>query len=83
MKERRAKDWAHAAAIDARGLQCPLPVLKARKALLALNPGECLLVEATDPMAAVDFPHFCMESGHRLVKSGTDGATLRFLIERT
>lgn len=83
MKESKSTDWAHAAAIDTRGLQCPLPVLKARKALLALEPGECLLVEATDPMAAVDFPHFCSESGHRLVNTGTDGPTLLFLIERT
>lgn len=82
MTERNTTDWAHAVALDARGLQCPLPVLKARKALLALQPGERLLVEATDPMAAIDFPHFCEESGQSLVNSGTDGAILRFLIER-
>jgi tRNA 2-thiouridine synthesizing protein A len=82
MKETEPRGWAHAAALDARGLQCPLPVLKARKALLALRPGERLLVEATDRMAAIDFPHFCGESGHRLVASETESETLRFLIEK-
>jgi tRNA 2-thiouridine synthesizing protein A len=44
--------------------------------------GQRLLVEATDPMSAIDFPHYCSESGHRLVASGTTGPILRFLIER-
>lgn len=68
--------------LDARGLACPLPVLKARKALQRLAPGARLLVEATDPMAAIDIPHFCEESGHRLVEQETRGEVLRFLIER-
>jgi tRNA 2-thiouridine synthesizing protein A len=76
-------DWSHDAAVDARGLACPLPVLKARKALLGLAPGERLVVEATDRMAAIDLPNFCRETGHRLVAADTVGATLRFLIERT
>jgi tRNA 2-thiouridine synthesizing protein A len=75
-------DWIHAAAVDARGLACPLPVLKARKALLALAPGQRLLIEATDRMAAIDVPHFCNESGHRLIATEASGQTLRFLIER-
>jgi tRNA 2-thiouridine synthesizing protein A len=74
--------WAHAAHVDARGLQCPLPVLRARKAFLALRPGERLLLEATDPMAAIDVPHYCGESGDRLVASDTEGEVLRFLIEK-
>jgi tRNA 2-thiouridine synthesizing protein A len=68
--------------VDASGLQCPLPVLKARKALLGMAPGEKLLVIATDPMAAIDIPHFCAETGHRLVASSSGGGTHRFLIER-
>jgi len=75
--------WSCAATLDARGLRCPLPVLRARKLLLALKDGQRLLVEATDPMAAIDFPHFCSESGHRLVSTKRDGATLCFLIEKT
>ena len=82
MKQSASTDWTHAAALDARHLRCPLPVLKARKALAAMTTGERLLVEATDPMAAVDFPHFCSESGHRLVASEKSGARLRFLIEK-
>lgn len=75
-------DWNHSAMLDARGLRCPLPVLQARKRLLALEDGQRLLVEATDPMAAIDFPHFCDEAGHGLIASQTDGPILRFLIEK-
>jgi len=82
MKERTVAPWTYKTAIDARGLQCPLPVLKARKALLAMGEGERLLVETTDPMAAIDFPHYCDESGNRLIASDTDDSILRFLIER-
>jgi tRNA 2-thiouridine synthesizing protein A len=68
--------------IDARDLACPLPVLKARKLLRQLAAGQLVLVEATDPMAALDIPHLCNEDGHRLVASDKDGKLLRFLIER-
>lgn len=50
--------------LDARGLLCPLPVLKARKALSALPSGAVLAVVADDPAAIVDIPHFCAEQGH-------------------
>jgi tRNA 2-thiouridine synthesizing protein A len=50
--------------IDAIGLLCPLPVLRARKALQALPPGAVLRVLASDPAAVVDLPHFCAQSGH-------------------
>ena len=55
------------AELDARGLLCPLPVLKARKRLAALAPGAVLRVVADDPAARVDIPHFCAEAGHALV----------------
>jgi tRNA 2-thiouridine synthesizing protein A len=55
------------AELDARGLRCPLPVLKARKRLAALSPGQVLRVLADDPAALVDIPHFCAEQGHALV----------------
>ena len=63
--------------LDARGLLCPLPVLKARKRLTQLKPGECLTLYADDPAAIVDVPHFCVESGHELLESssGLDAQT--------
>jgi tRNA 2-thiouridine synthesizing protein A len=59
------KTWT--AELDASGLLCPLPVLKARKRLGALAPGEVLRVVADDPAALIDIPHFCAEQGHGLV----------------
>lgn len=56
------------ATIDARGLRCPLPVLRLRKRLADIAAGECLELLADDPAAAVDVPHFCAESGHELVE---------------
>lgn len=50
--------------IDAIGLLCPLPVLKARKRLLAMAAGQVLRLEASDPAAVIDVPHFCSEVGH-------------------
>ncbi len=70
------------ATLDARNLACPLPVLRARKRLAGLRPGARLLVEATDPMAAIDIPHMCREDGHRLLASESGAGILRFLIER-
>jgi len=53
--------------LDVRGLQCPLPVLKARKKMLSMQPGATLIVETTDPASVIDFPHYCNESGHELI----------------
>ena len=66
----------------AKGMKCPLPVLRARKAMQALPPGGLLRVEATDPGADKDFAHFCAATGHLLVESGRDGDVLRFLIRK-
>jgi tRNA 2-thiouridine synthesizing protein A len=55
------------AELDARGLLCPLPVLKARKRLMALAPGQMLRVVTDDPAALVDVPHFCAEQDHKLM----------------
>ncbi len=68
--------------IDTSGLACPLPVLKARKALNAMAPGERLALTATDPLAAIDIPHFCDEAGHSLIESGERDGVLSFVIER-
>ena len=55
--------------IDARGLLCPLPVLRLRKSLLALPPGACVTLIATDRAAMIDVPHFCAQSGHILIET--------------
>jgi tRNA 2-thiouridine synthesizing protein A len=55
------------AEVDAAGLLCPLPVLKARKRLLLMAPGQVLRLIATDAMAVVDVPHFCTEAGHEIL----------------
>ena len=54
---------------DARGMKCPLPVLKARKLMKDLRAGDILEVQATDPGAPSDFRHFCETTGHRLLDS--------------
>ena len=69
--------------LDAQGLLCPLPVLKARKRLKAMEPGAVLRVLATDPAAVIDIPHFCTESGHELIGSGEIGDAQFYLIRRS
>ena len=68
--------------LDCQGLLCPLPVLRARKRLIAMAPGAVLRVTATDPMAQIDLPHFCAEAGHALLTSTTAGPVTTFLIRR-
>ena len=68
--------------LDVTGRLCPLPVLKARKVLQSMAPGAVLVVIATDPMAEIDFPHFCSEQGHRIESQKRDGETYRFTIRR-
>ena len=53
--------------LDATGLLCPLPVLKARKRMKSLSEGDLLIVHATDPGAEKDFPAFCEGQGHQLL----------------
>jgi tRNA 2-thiouridine synthesizing protein A len=69
--------------LDATGLLCPLPVLKARKRLAALAPGAVLRVTADDPAAVVDIPHFCAEAGHALLsQEALPGGARRYRIRR-
>lgn len=70
------------ATIDARGLKCPLPVLRLRKRLAGLAVGECLELLADDPAAAVDVPHFCAESGHELVEIREDPGHAAYLVRK-
>ncbi len=53
--------------VDASGLKCPLPILRAKKALSAMNSGQILKVMATDPSAVKDFRAFCKQTGNELI----------------
>ncbi|WP_116598413.1 sulfurtransferase TusA family protein [Primorskyibacter marinus] len=68
--------------LDASGLLCPLPVLKARKRLQGMARGQVLKILATDPAAVVDVPHFCAESGHELIGMDEGSEPQVYLIRR-
>ena len=68
--------------LDVQGLSCPLPVLKASKALRGMAPGATLTVLATDPAAAKDFAAFSEETGHELLSSTAEGGVFRFVLRR-
>lgn len=65
---------------DLRGLNCPLPVLRTRKKLMAMASGAILVIETTDPLAGLDIPAFCTEDGHQLVSAETLETGHRFTI---
>ncbi len=68
--------------IDALGLLCPLPVLKARKRMKTLNSGDILELWADDPAAIIDVPHFCSEAGHKLVSMQDLGEGQLYAIQK-
>jgi tRNA 2-thiouridine synthesizing protein A len=68
--------------LDCRDMLCPLPVLRARKRLLAMPSGAVLRVRATDPMAAIDLPHFCTEAGHAFLGQLEAEGAPAYLIRR-
>lgn len=72
----------NAETLDATGLLCPLPVLKARKRLKALPQGGVLRVLADDPAAVIDVPHFCIEAGHALLDHGETESVQFYLIRK-
>lgn len=68
---------------DLRGFQCPLPVLKTRNRMRQLAEGAWIAVITDDPLAAIDIPAFCNETGQRLVEQKAQGGDVhRFVIER-
>jgi len=69
--------------LDAKGLNCPLPILKAKKAIVEVAKGGTLEVLATDPGAVADFQAFCRATGHTLVEHSESGGVYRFLIRHT
>ncbi|WP_404385624.1 sulfurtransferase TusA family protein [Caenispirillum salinarum] len=76
-------DTAADTLLDVRGLQCPLPVLRAKKALNALASGQLLEVHATDPGAVPDFKSLCAQTGHVLERQWQDGEVFGFLIRKS
>jgi len=70
------------AEIDARGLLCPLPVLRLRKVLAGLAPGAVVRLLATDAASWVDVPHFCAATGHMLLAADEQAGALSYLIRR-
>lgn len=68
--------------LDLRGLKCPLPALRARKALRAAAPGTRLRLDCTDPLAAIDIPNLLRETGDALEAEQRDGALLVFLVRK-
>ena len=69
--------------LDTMGLNCPLPILRAKKALGDVSPGGTLEVLATDPGSVADFQAFCRTTGNELVDSGQNGNVYRFVIKKT
>jgi len=68
--------------LDVKGLSCPLPILRAKKALKDVPMGGTLQVLATDPGAVKDFEAFCRTTGNELVESKVEDKTFSFLIKR-
>jgi tRNA 2-thiouridine synthesizing protein A len=68
--------------IDLRGLKCPLPALKARKALSGLKAGDVLVAECTDPLTAIDIPNLLRQTGDALEESTREGEVLVFRIRK-
>ena len=69
--------------LDTKGLTCPLPILKARKALSEMPKGATLEILATDPGSEPDFKAFCESTGNTLIESGQSGGVYRFLIQHS
>ena len=68
--------------LDARGLNCPLPILRAKKVINGLQQGQVLRIRATDPGSVKDFDAFCKATGNELVSSEQDGGEYVFQIRK-
>lgn len=68
--------------LDLKGLKCPLPALHTRRALARAQVGAVIVVECTDPMAAIDIPHLVRQDGHELVAQQRQGDILSFQIRK-
>ncbi|MEH6456922.1 MAG: sulfurtransferase TusA family protein [Cocleimonas sp.] len=68
--------------LDARGLSCPLPILRAKKAINGLEAAQTLKIVATDPGSVKDFEAFCKQTGNELLSSETEGDNFVFYIKK-
>lgn len=68
--------------LDARGLNCPLPILRCKKAINGMNEGDVLKIIATDPGSVKDFEAFCKQTGNELVSTAEDGSEFTFFIKK-
>jgi tRNA 2-thiouridine synthesizing protein A len=69
--------------LDARGLNCPLPILRTKKAMTGLSSGQVLKITATDPGSVKDMESFCRQTGNELLQSSQEGESFFFLIKKT
>ena len=69
--------------LDASGLNCPLPILKAKKALAGLQSGQVLRIVATDPGSVKDFEAFARQTGNELMESGEEAGKFLFLLKKS
>ncbi|OOZ40133.1 SirA family protein [Solemya pervernicosa gill symbiont] len=69
--------------LDASGLNCPLPILRAKKALGGMGAGQVLRIIATDPGSVKDFDAFAKQTGNELMESGEEGGKFVFLIKKS
>ena len=71
------------AELDAKGLNCPLPILRAKKAIAELSSGQVLKIIATDPGSVKDFEAFCKQTGNTLLSSAEAGGAFEFMIKKS
>ncbi len=69
--------------LDASGLNCPLPILRAKKTLNAMSSGQVLHIIATDPGSVKDFDAFAKQTGNELMESKDEGGKFHFLIKKS
>jgi len=69
--------------VDARGLSCPMPIVKTAKVVRTMAPGELVELIATDPGSVKDVVAWCRTTGNELVEQSVDGAEFRFVVRRT
>jgi len=69
--------------LDARGMNCPLPILRTKKALSAMSSGETLAITSTDPGSFKDMQAFCNQTGHKLLSSNQEQGEFVFVVRKS